>query len=72
MKAKDEPFRLSINHYGTLVYSERVTRKQLQQVFLRGDDSIIFHGNLVKMKVKHLGVGIYEIYKDLPENKCFE
>lgn len=44
-------------------YKQRMTTKEWKSILLSGNDSIIFHGRLRKLKSKNLGHGVVEIYK---------
>jgi hypothetical protein len=61
----EELFNISPNHCILCHYRERVTRKQLKSLLLREGDKIFYGGDLIRLKSKHIGSGIYELYKDL-------
>jgi hypothetical protein len=60
----DNNFVLNTQHWIQENFRERCTRKQAQSVLLE-HSTLIFKGRLYDMKVKHVGAGIYEIYKEL-------
>jgi hypothetical protein len=62
----DNTFELNNQHWIQENYRERCTRKQAQSVLLN-HPTLIFHGRLYDMKIKSIGAGIYEIYKE-PHN----
>jgi hypothetical protein len=43
-------------------YKQRVTTKELRQIFLHNEDSAIIQGRFMHLKNKHLGAGIYEVW----------
>jgi len=54
---------LSENHWKAPgYYKQRVTKKELQQIFLKNEDEAIIQGRLMRLKSKHLGAGIYEVF----------
>ncbi len=53
-------------HWRTLEFKERVTRKQAQDILLY-HPIIIYAGKVYELKAKHIGAGIYEIYKEIPK-----
>lgn len=57
---------LSQNHWTLASYRERMTTKQWREVLLQGNDTIIFRGNVCKLKAENLGAGVVEVYKDMP------
>ena len=59
---KDEDV-LSVNHWVMENYTQRVTTKQWKAILLKGNDSLIFRGNVRKLKARNLGAGVYEVYK---------
>jgi hypothetical protein len=52
----------SNNHWILENYKQRVTRKEAQAILLVYD-TIIFRGDIWVIKCKHIGAGIYEIFK---------
>jgi len=59
--------QLHPNHWTQEDFKQRMTSKEWGELLLRGQDSIIFKGNLVNLKVKNLGYGIVEVGK---ESEC--
>ena len=57
---------LSSNHWTLRNFKQRVRYKEAQQILINHSD-ILFQGHLVKLKVKHIGAGVYEVYKDFKE-----
>lgn len=53
---------LSINHWKTCCFKQRVTRKQLKNILLEDGDWIMRHGQRCELQKKHLGAGVYEIW----------
>jgi hypothetical protein len=51
------------NHWALEGYRERVTRKQAQDILI-DHPTIIFHGRMYWFRAKHVGAGVYEIYKE--------
>jgi len=51
------------NHWAFENYRERVTRKQAQDILI-DHPTIIFRGRMYWFRVKHVGAGVYEIYKE--------
>lgn len=49
-------------HWAMPSYRQRIVRKELQQILLNHQDTLIRFGRLCEMKKKHLGAGIYEIW----------
>lgn len=45
-------------------HKQRITKKELQEMLLAGEDTLIYHGRIRQLKAKHLGVGVYEISKE--------
>ena len=56
---------LDNNHWDLPAWKQRMTTYQWKQLLLKGDEKIIFHGEIVYFKVTNLGYGIVEICKDL-------
>lgn len=54
--------KLNSNHWVFEEYRERVRRKEAQAILLEYS-TIFFHGHIRHMRAKHVGAGIYEIYK---------
>lgn len=50
-------------------YKQRITKKELQEMLLCEEDTIIFHGRIRHLKAKCLGVGVYEISKEALQDK---
>lgn len=50
------------NHWKIHTFAERVTREQLQYVLLR-HSGINFNGTPMDWGFKHVGVGIYNLFK---------
>ena len=48
-------------------YTQRLTTKEWKQVLLGENDRIIYKGHMVQLKIKKLGSGVVEVYKDLPK-----
>ena len=44
-------------------HKQRCTRKEAQHILIN-HPTIIFHGSLYQIKSKHIGVGVYEIFKE--------
>lgn len=57
-------FKLNENHWTMEYYIQRATKKEVQEMLLTGTDRLIFHGIMRKLIFKHIGAGIYEIYKE--------
>lgn len=51
-------------HWISESFRQRMTMKDWKILLLNHDDSVIFKGKLRKLKVKHLGVGVVEIFKE--------
>jgi hypothetical protein len=51
-------------HWITEGYKQRMTMKEWQKILLDYDDSVIFHGKLRKLKVRKLGAGVVEVFKE--------
>jgi hypothetical protein len=58
-----EKLFLDNNHWVLEDYKQRITRNQLNSLFLNHDDKIIFKGCVRQLKYKKVSPGIYEIYK---------
>ena len=56
-------------HWTMKYYKQRMTIREWKQVLLDGDDALIFGGDVVRLKAKYLGAGVYEVYKDIAENR---
>ena len=50
-------------HWRDWDYKQRITTKQWRTLLLNNDDHIVFNGKIYRLEGKHLGVGVYEIYK---------
>lgn len=50
-------------HWRVIDYRQRVTRKEAQNILLQ-HPTIIFKGRIYDVKIKHIGAGIYEVFKD--------
>lgn len=59
--------KLNANHWMFREYRERMTTKQWKQILLNNEDTIIYKGYLYKLKMKNLGCGVVEVFKDIPE-----
>jgi len=57
-------FILNDQHWIREDFRERCTRKQAQFVLLE-HPTLIFRGRLYNMKIKSIGAGVYEIYKEI-------
>jgi len=55
---------LSVNHWNSEYYRERITTKEWKEALLNGDDRIMFHGHLRTLVAKSLGSGVVEIGKE--------
>lgn len=51
------------NHWTMEEYRQRITTKEWKAMLLDGQDTLIFHGRLRRLKAKSLGAGVIEIYK---------
>lgn len=58
---------LNNNHWVFEDYRQRVTRKEAQYILIEYGH-IIFHGRLRQLRVKSIGAGVYEVYKEKEEN----
>jgi len=54
---------LNSNHFVFEEYRERVRRKEAQAILFEYP-TIFFRGRIRHIKAKHIGAGIYEIYKE--------
>lgn len=63
MRQPEKRFVLSDNHWRLELYRERVRRKEAQQALI-DHPTIIFHGYMYWLKAKHIGAGVYELYKE--------
>ena len=60
---------LSQNHWVMESFVERMTAKQWKEILLTERDSIIFKGNMRRLKARRLGYGVVEVYKAPLEDK---
>ena len=51
-------------HWRTPEYRQRMTTQAWRNILLSNDDSIIFRGNIVKLKAESIGYGVVEVFKD--------
>jgi len=51
-------------HWETEGYRQRMPLRDWQQICLRGEDSVIFHGKLRRLVGKRVCPGVYEIHKE--------
>lgn len=56
------------HHWLVEDHKQRITEKELREMLLAGEDTIIYHGRIRRLKAKHLLVGIYEISKEPLQN----
>jgi len=70
MKTPATAFRPSPNHWSMRLglFRERVTRAQLRDLLLNQCDPIV-RGEVCRWKQRHLGVGVYELWVEAPEEK---
>ena len=59
-----EENKLSNLHWIDKNYRQRMLRKDVQKILLEREH-INSKGNICKLKVKHIGAGVYEIYKEV-------
>jgi len=62
-KIMNNSFALNNQHWVQENFRERCTKKQAQSVLLE-HPTLIFRGKLYNLKIKNVGAGIYEIYKE--------
>lgn len=53
---------LSDNHWRIEDYKQVVTRKEAQEILK--DRRALVNGRMREFKVKHIGAGMYEVYKE--------
>jgi len=53
---------LSVNHWNSRYFKQRVTTKELRRILLDNGDWIFRHGQKCILKKKNLGAGVYEIW----------
>jgi hypothetical protein len=63
MNKSKEPEGLEDGHWVFLDYKQRCTRKTTQNILIN-HPTIIFKGRLYNIKSKHIGAGVYEVYKE--------
>jgi hypothetical protein len=51
------------NHWIDENYKQRITSAEWKKILLNNDDTLIFHGRMIRLKSKNLGNGIIEISK---------
>jgi len=54
---------LDNQHWEFRDYKQRITTKQWKELLLDDNDSVIFRGQVTKLKGKNLGYGVVEITK---------
>lgn len=59
---------LGENHWRCTCFKQRVTRKELQQLLLDGEDKSFINGEILDFKKKYLGGGIYEVWFERTNN----
>ncbi|MFA5557834.1 MAG: hypothetical protein WDA59_00015 [Methanofastidiosum sp.] len=52
-------------HWTFPYFKQRMTKKEWKQILLNEEDTIVYKGNIVKLKVNNLGCGVVEVYKDI-------
>ena len=55
---------LDSRHWIIKDYKQKCLKKEAQEILLERD-TINFKGNIYPLKCKSIGIGVYEIYKDL-------
>ena len=53
-----------LNHWRLEGYKQRMTTKQVREMLLQEDDSVIFQGLLRKLKITEIFPGVWEVYKE--------
>jgi hypothetical protein len=57
------PFELDQGHWEREDYTQRITSKQLQEMFLNKLEHLIFQGHMRWLGYKKVAPGVYEIFK---------
>ena len=63
---------ISNNHWTVENYRERMPASKWKKMLLDDEDTILYKGDLIRLKAKKLGYGVVEVYKGgsvLDENK---
>ena len=53
-----------LGHWQIEGHTQRMAGKHWRELLLAHEDDIIVNGVLRKLKARHLGLGVYEIYKE--------
>jgi hypothetical protein len=60
---EEKKFELDNQHWQAEEYTQRITTKELQQMFLGKQEHIIFQGHMRNIGYRKVAPGIYEIFK---------
>jgi len=58
---------LNNGHWVFREYKQRMSTSQWRQLLLEERDTILYRGDLVRLKGVRVGPGVYEVFKDLPK-----